>query len=207
MTARAGSPEALARPYAPERFEYRIWGAAFAALPAPDAVASSAEVYLLPERDGVNVKIRAGALEIKRLLGLRDGLQRWLPALRCPLPLPAGVIAAELCPALGAMAPPLARPRYDLERLLAEVVPALAGVRAVELRKRRRQFELAGARAERTRVTIGAVTLESLAVEAEQFELAARATDELALRRAGPNLDYIGALRLILAGRRPQTGS
>jgi len=80
-------------------------------------------------------------------------------------------------------------------------------VRAVELRKRRRQFELAGARAERTRVTIGAVTLESLAVEAEQFELAARATDELALRRAGPNLDYVGALRLILAGWRPQTGS
>ena len=198
-------PAALCRPYAPERFEYRIWGAAFAGLPAPDAVAESAEVYLVPERTGVNVKFRRGALEIKQLLGTRDGLQRWLPALRCPLPLPAGVIAEELCGALGVSAPPLPRPRYALEEVLAEVVPALAGVQAAPLRKRRCAFEVAGARAERTRVSVGAGTLESVAVEAEGFDQAAQATDQLALRRA-PNLDYAAALRLILAGGRPGAG-
>jgi hypothetical protein len=202
MASSARSLEALRRPYAAERFEYRIWGTAFAALPAPDEVASSAEVYLLPEQAGLNVKFRRGTLEIKRLLGTRDGLQRWLPALRCPLPLPAGLIAAELCPALGVAAPPLTRRRYELAELLAEVVPALAGVRAVELSKQRRQFEVAGARAERTRVVLGEVTLESLAVEAERFGQAARATEKLALRR-GPNLDYVGALRRLLAGWRP----
>lgn len=205
MAENPRSPAGLCRPYAPERFEYRIWGAAFAGLPAPDALAESTEVYLVPARAGVNVKFRRGVLEIKQLLGTRDGLQRWLPALRCPLPLPAGVIAQELCNALGVSAPPLARPQYALEEVLAELVPALAGVKAVPLRKRRRAFEVAGARAERTRVSIGAVTLESVAVEAERFDRAVQATNQLALRRA-PNLDYAAALRLILAGGRPDAG-
>ena len=195
-------PEAPSRPYAPERFEYRIWGRAFAELPAPDEVVLSAEVYLLAERAGVNAKLRGGALEMKRLLGMRDGLQRWLPALRCPLPLPARVIARDLCPALEVAPPPLTRRRYELEALLDEVVPALAGVRAVHLCKRRRQFEVAGARAERTRVEVAGVTLESAAVEHERFGRAARAAEQLGLRRA-PNLDYVMALRRLLAGDLP----
>ena len=52
-------------PYAPARFEYRIWGAAFPELPAPDQVPASPEVYLLRAGvDDVNAKFRAGALEI-----------------------------------------------------------------------------------------------------------------------------------------------
>jgi hypothetical protein len=201
MGGRSRPPETL-RPYAPERFEYRIWGTAFAELPAPDAVAESVEVYLLPRRDGSNVKIRGGALEIKRLIGMQDGLQRWLPAWRGELPLPGSALERAVCPALGVAPPPLARRRYDVATLLAEVVPALAGVRAVHLRKRRRQFNVAGARAERTRVVVGEITLESAAVEAERFEDAARATEQLMLRRA-PNLDYVAALRRLLAGPRP----
>ena len=190
----------VSAPYAPVRFEYRIWGAAFPELPAPDQVPASPEVYLLRAGvDDVNAKFRAGALEIKRLLGLRAGLQRWLPALRCPLPLPAAVIEGELCPALGVAAPPLTRARYDLERFLSEVASAWTGVQAVRLVKRRRVFEVAGARAERTRVELGTVTIESVAVEAEIFEAALAAVGELGLARA-PNLDYIAALRRRLAG-------
>jgi hypothetical protein len=75
-------------------------------------------------------------------------------------------------------------------------------VRAVRLCKRRRQFEVAGARAERTQISIGEVTIESAAVEAERFDQAARAAEQLMLRRA-PNLDYVAALRRLLAGARP----
>ena len=201
MAASSRPPEAPAvtRPYAPERFEYRIWGPAFAELPAPDAIAPSAEVYLLPQQDGVNAKFRHGALEIKRLLGTSCGLQHWLPALRCPLPLPAPLIADDLCAALGVAPPPLARAHYQLAELLSEVVPALRGVRAVSLCKRRCQFEVGGARAERTRVSIGAATVESVAIESEDLERAARAVEQLGLRRA-PNLDYVAALRRLLAG-------
>ena len=201
MAVGARRPEAaeVNRPYAPERFEYRIWGPGFGELPAPDEVEPSAEVYLLPAQDGVNAKFRHGALEIKRLLGTPGGLQHWLPALRCPLPLPAPLIAADLCPALGVTPPPLARAHYPLAELLSEVVPALSGVRAVPLCKRRRQFEVAGARAERTRVCIGGVTIESVAVEAEDFDRAARATEQLGLRRAA-NLDYVTALRRVVTG-------
>ncbi len=193
----------MIRPYAPERFEYRIWGDAFADLPSPSGEPETREIYLLPDGiDGVNAKFRRAALEIKRLLGERDGLQRWLPALRCPLPLPARVIERQLCPALGVRAPRLAARDYDLEHFLDEVAVALPGVRVVQLGKRRRSFAVAGARAERTRVTVGALTLETIAVEAESFKAAARATGELDLRRA-PNVDYVAALRRILAGEAP----
>jgi hypothetical protein len=194
--------EAPASPYAPARFEYRIWGEAFPELPTPDGVAASPEVYLLPAAvDGVNAKIRNGALEIKRLLGMRARLQQWLPALRCPLPLPAAVIGRELCPVLGVEPPPLTRASYDLERFLGEVANTWTAVRSVHLVKRRRSFEIAGARAERTRIELGPVTIESAAVEAEDFDAAVRATAELRLTRA-PNLDYVGALRRLLAGER-----
>ncbi|HSA79848.1 MAG TPA: hypothetical protein VLE23_03435 [Geminicoccaceae bacterium] len=188
-------------PYAPARFEYRIWGRAFPELPSPDQEPASREVYLIPAGvEGSNVKFRREALEIKRLLGVRAGLQRWLPALRCALPLPAAAIAEQLCPELGAAPPPLGRASYDLKQFLAEVASALPGVRVVSLLKRRRSFEIAGSRAERTRVTIGADTIESAAVESERFAWAARAAGQLELRRA-PNLDYVTAIRRILAGQ------
>jgi hypothetical protein len=201
MTDRPPPREGLTRPYAPVRFEYRIWGRAFPELPSPDQEPASREVYLIPPgTDGRNVKFRREALEIKRLLGVRAGLQRWLPALRCALPLPTAVIEEDLCPELDVAPPPLQRTSYDLGQFLAEVAGALPGVRVVALLKRRRSFEVAGSRAERTRVTVGAVTIESAAIEAERFELAARATDRLELRRA-PNIDYVSAIRRILAGQ------
>jgi hypothetical protein len=190
-------------PYAPERFEYRIWGDAFGALPSPAGEPATSEVYLLPDAvDGINAKFRRDALEIKRLLGERKGLQRWLPELRCPLPLPARVIERHLCPALGVGVPRLAARDYDLAHFLDEVAGALPGVRVLSLRKRRRSFPVAGARAERTWVTVGALTLETIAVEAESFKAAAEAARELDLRRA-PNVDYVAALRRILAGEPP----
>jgi hypothetical protein len=201
-----GPHDKVMRPYGPPRFEYRIWGAAFPALPPPDGEPVSREVYLLPAAGAeVNAKLRRAALEIKRLLGTRAGLQEWLPALRCPLPLPAAVIEQDLCPALGVPPPRLSQASYPLERLLDEVASALAGVRVVGLEKQRRAFPVAGSRAERTRVVVGGVTLESVAVEAERFEAAAAAADELELRRA-PNLDYVSALRELLAGRDPTSG-
>jgi hypothetical protein len=203
MAERRRTHEGVTRPYAPARFEYRIWGRAFPELPSPDQQPQSREVYLVPaEVDGSNIKLRREALEIKRLLGVRAGLQHWLPALRCVLPLPAAVLEEHLCPELGSAPPPLRRASYDLRQFLAEVASALPGVRVVWLVKRRRPFEVAGSRAERTRVTLGEVTLESVAIEAERFEWAARATDELELRRA-PNLDYVTAIRRILTGQAP----
>jgi hypothetical protein len=209
MTAGRTSHELVMAPYAPARFEYRIWGRAFPELPSPDQEPASREVYLIPPGvDGSNVKFRRKALEIKRLLGVRAGLQHWLPALRCALPLPTAVIEEDLCPELDVAPPPLQRTSYDLGQFLAEVASALPGVRVVWLVKRRRPFEIAGSRAERTRVTIADVTLESAAIEAERFGWAARATDELKLRRA-PNIDYVTAIRRILAGQAlvPQDGT
>jgi hypothetical protein len=203
MAERRRTHEGVTRPYAPARFEYRIWGRAFPELPSPDQQPQSREVYLVPaEVDGSNIKLRREALEIKRLLGVRAGLQHWLPALRCVLPLPAAVLEEHLCPELGSAPPPLRRASYDLRQFLAEVSSALPGVRVVWLVKRRRPFEVAGSRAERTRVTLGEVTLESVAIEAERFEWAARATDELELPRA-PNLDNVTAIRRILTGQAP----
>ena len=75
LRARPREAAAISRPYAPERFEYRIWGRAFAELPTPDDVAPSVEFDLMSEQGGVNAKLRGGA-------GLKanpDGYHRAFP--------------------------------------------------------------------------------------------------------------------------------
>ena len=74
------------------------------------------------------------------------------------------------------------------------------GLRSVHLIKRRRSFEVAGARAERTRIELEKFAIETVAIEVEAFGAARRAADRLKLTRA-PNLDYVAALRRLLAGR------
>ncbi len=204
MAAGSRLPEEPLRPYAPARFEYRIWGAAF---PGPARAGPRAG-----KRRGLSVAGLSSTGSIPRSAAPPSrssdcsacgaGLQHWLPALRCLLPLPATVIEGELGPALGVAPPPLARgelwPRA-LARRGGQRLASRAGRGAWS--SDGAQFVVAGARAERTRVEVGAVTVESVAIEAEAFEAARRAVSELRLTRA-PNLDYVAALRRLLAGDR-----
>ena len=191
------------RPYAPPRFEYRIWGEAFPRAAA--ARSRAAEPGGLPAtgrgRRGQRqaawrcARGQAPARHPRRAAGMAAGAALSLAA--AGRRDRAGSLPSAPCGTTAADAG-----SYPLERFLDEVASALVGVRVVALDKQRRTFEVAGSRAERTRVTIGGITLETVAIEAERFAAAAAAADQLGLRRA-PNVDYVSALASSSPAKRP----
>src|SRR5512143_1289511 len=79
------------------RWEWRVFGVTLpltpgrlqAAVSGPER--ESAEYYLLSRASPHNVKIRGGAVEVKRLEEVHpSGLERWRPTLKAPFPLDAG---------------------------------------------------------------------------------------------------------------------
>jgi hypothetical protein len=167
----------------PPRWEWRIFGADLTALEARlgaplDPQRRSEEIYLLNATTPHSAKIRQSALEVKRLLQVdRDGLELWSPAFRGEFPLDAGRIR-EAFAALALAPPPLASDRYDQEAFLGEIVAMRGELRPIWVKKARRRFSVCGCAAECVRLQVGAVPLESVAVESadkSRLEAALRA--------------------------------
>lgn len=187
-------------------WERRAWtdaAAPFPGLSPPGgAEAWAGEAYLLPVGlGGRNIKVRAGALEIKDLLLQRADAQLWLDAARLPFPIPSATVERELILRL-ALNQPTSRERYTEEQLLGELLGARHNVAVVRLRKRRRLFESAGCRAEVAEVELGDGRRALTAcAEHEDPDRLRRAVAELGLDRY-PNLDYPSALARLVPPRR-----
>lgn len=154
----------------PPRWEWRIFGADLTALEARlgapiDAPRRSEEIYLLNSETPHSAKIRLGALEVKRLLQVdRDGLELWRPAFRGEFPLDGERIRKAFA-ALALAPPPIEANSYDKDAFLAEIVASRRDLRPIWVKKARRRFSVCGCAAECVRLQVGAVPLESVAVE------------------------------------------
>ena len=86
------------------RWEWRAFGAGFgdaearlAAQPA-DRVEDSAEEYLVSLESDASIKVRAGLVDVKRLVGVDAGrVEQWVPILKAPFPLTAADAATVCC--------------------------------------------------------------------------------------------------------------
>lgn len=169
------------------RWEWRIFGSDLSAIgakvgpPAEVAPRHSDEIYLLNAATPHSAKIRDAALEVKRLLRVdANGLELWKPAFRAEFPLSAEKLA-EAFAALAVAPPPLPSKDYDCDAFLSEIVAGYAPLRAVRVKKARRQFAFRNGVAELTRAQIGSVTLNSFAVESEEPAHVLLALGELGL--------------------------
>jgi hypothetical protein len=175
----------------PPRWEWRIFGADLTALEARlgapiDAPRRSEEIYLLNSATPHSAKIRDGALEVKRLLQVdRGGLELWSPAFRGELPLTAARIG-EAFAALALAPPPLSAASYDQDALLGEIVAGPGELRPIWVKKARRRYAFCGCAAECVRLQVGAVPLESVALESPDK---ARLEDALRALGADPRLN------------------
>lgn len=169
------------------RWEWRAFGdeagavaaSALAAL-APERTEESTDLYLLSSTGDASVKVRDGLLDVKQLLAVaEDGIEQWVPVLKAPFPLAAPDVAATL-DALGLPGVELARPAYVLDELLTEIVAPRAGLRAVEVDKRRVHYTVGGCLAELSELRTAEGAARTVAVESEDPELV-RAT----VRRLG----------------------
>ena len=188
MTDRQGAEPATSGAAAPpvSRWEWRTFGDRFGEAEerlgalAPERADESSEVYLLSAEANTSVKLRDGVVDVKVLEEVdEDGLERWRPILKAGEPL-ATADVATVAEALGAVTPPQAVSTFaELADGLVRANGAL--VRAVELQKRRRHFEVGGCMAELTELELGGRTTRTVVVESEHPERVLAAARELGL--------------------------
>ncbi len=184
------------------RYEFRVWGDDLDAQrkhlegAAPGKAQESGETYIVSAlTDTTNVKIRGGLLDIKELLDVSGGLERWTPTLKEPFPIAAGIIGGKILPGLRVDSPKLVRDGYTLDQLIAEVVRPNAKLRAVELTKNRTQYSIKGTTAEFTIVRLkDGQRTQTVAVESEDASAVRAVVKELGIDGAA-NTSYVKALK------------
>jgi exopolyphosphatase / guanosine-5'-triphosphate,3'-diphosphate pyrophosphatase len=194
------------------RWEWRTFGDRFgtaedrfAAL-TPTSVDDSDELYIVSSRKEASVKIRGGALDVKRLEQVNDeGLEQWRPVAKAEFPIAATAVA-ELLGGLGVALPALDRDAYDPDQLVKEVVRSSAQLRPVSVHKRRARYTFGGCMAELTDVRADSLTTRTIAVENEDPALVRTAVEELGLW-SRPNVSFRGGSRRLSGSAHAGTGS
>ena len=168
------------------RWEWRTFGAGLSdieakvGLTARIAPRQSDEIYLLNFATPHSAKIRGGVLEVKRLLQVdSNGLEQWSPAFKACFPLSAPMVQSAFA-ALDLRPLTTRREVCDLEEFL-DLVANDKALRAIQVKKARRQFVFGDCAAEFVRLHIGPVAQESFCVEDEDPSKVVAAVRELGL--------------------------
>jgi hypothetical protein len=154
------------------RWEWRCFPPSLAtiaqtvSIPSDAASRESDEIYVLDPRGTQNVKIRDGALDVKRLRQIdADGLELWEPVFKARFPLSRSDLAAVS--AVWPLLETLPREAYTIEQFIEEVISLRADLHVVRVHKSRRVFTFAGCIAELVRLAVESRTLESFSLEHE----------------------------------------
>lgn len=190
------------------RFEFRVW------TDRPDdasdqihVISESAEIrdsietyFVSTSATEANPKARADLLDIKTLVDVREDFERWEVHLKARFPIEAAVVANELFPLMGIVAPHLEREIFTLPQLVAEVVGPSRDVSAVEVTKRRTLHTIGPCLAEITHATIVGNDLWTVAIESTNLDALVEIRNTLGLD-GQRNVSYPLAIRQALGGR------
>ena len=195
----------IAREDGVPRYEFRIWDRSLPDLNerlerlwGPQSAERTRETYIVSDTtDATNTKIRAGAIEIKVLLRIDQGLEQWQSYLKADFPIDSMLVAESIFPALRVDPPELGAQLFTAELFVETVVKPHPRLVAIELGKNRRRYMLGGCAAEFVEVEIGGRMLHSVAVESDSPRVALDAIAELAI--AGlPNISYVRQIKSVL---------
>jgi len=131
------------------------------------------------------------------MLQHRGVLEQWSPVLKKNFPLRTSFIVERLFPLLAANPPPLTKGKYDLNDFLEAVSAGPGGVRVAVVTKDRNRFLLGQCQAEFTRVTLGAITRDTIAVEGADPNAVLAAISALGINDL-PNCSYPRQIKLLL---------
>jgi hypothetical protein len=202
-----GGPGGMSSPTA-ARFEFRVWAERLDAvcdrirsLSECREVRETAETYFVPTSAvDVNTKARADLLDIKVLVGVRDGFEQWDVHRKLGFPVDAALLEAELFRLFELTPPTLERDAYSLTQLVDEVVGSEPDLAAVEVSKRRQMHEINSCGAEIADVTIAGHDVQTVAVESADLDAVREARRMLELDEYD-NVSYPRAIRNTLGGR------
>jgi exopolyphosphatase/guanosine-5'-triphosphate,3'-diphosphate pyrophosphatase len=184
------------------RWEWRTFGARFgvaesrfAALP-PGEVQESDEIYFLGG-SGAIVKVRNALMDIKVLREVdASGLERWEPVMKQDFPLPAADAATAFA-LLGLAAPRLVRDAYTLQQFVDELATPEAGLRPVQVHKRRVRYTVGGCASELSDVLADGKPTRTIAIESEDVAAVRAAVASVGLG-GYLNSNYALGLRALL---------
>jgi exopolyphosphatase / guanosine-5'-triphosphate,3'-diphosphate pyrophosphatase len=191
------------------RWEWRTFGEsfgeaeeAFAAL-TPTGVQETDELYLLSEtRPDINIKVRFNLLDIKKLVEVdENGLEQWRPIVKDEFPLNQEGLA-DVFGALELSVPPVERETYTLDQFVAELAP-IAGLRPVNVHKRRVRYEVGGCTSEVTDLVADGHENRTIAIESEDAAAVVAAVESVGLADY-LDTNYGAGLAATLAGAPPR---
>jgi hypothetical protein len=128
------------------------------------------KLYLLGARPDVNLKVRDGRLEVKRLVARSGALERWQAAEKRPLPLDPDWARRALPALLGVSElPGLGEAPLSLRALVLRVVLASPRIEVVSVQERRHRFDVGPeVQAEIGEARVSGLPVETAAVEGER---------------------------------------
>src|SRR5262245_23161067 len=131
------------------RWEWRIFGPrlkaaeAWLAPQASTGTQESDEVYFLCQAQSI-VKFRFDLMDVKALRETNaEGLERWEPVLKAPLPLAAADVARTFA-AIPLAMPPLSRSTWNLHEFADDFAGPGGPMRAISVRKKRVRYAIGG---------------------------------------------------------------
>jgi exopolyphosphatase / guanosine-5'-triphosphate,3'-diphosphate pyrophosphatase len=152
------------------RWEWRTFGDRFPAADellaplVPQRTSESDELYFLSTHSDASVKVRDGLMDVKHLLQVNDdGLELWTPVLKAGFPLSRGDTSAVLT-TLGVSAS-VERPSYPLDDFVSGLIGSNPDLRAVEVHKRRAQYDVEGCTVELTELAADDASVRTCSVE------------------------------------------
>jgi hypothetical protein len=190
----------------PPRYEFRIWAPSLAAVRARldrlsrhEPIERTRETYIVSAATSdANVKIRAGLIDIKTLLRVESGLERWSPYLKAGFPIGAALIARKILPALRVDPPALRGRIFTAGEFIDAIVTPHRRLTAVEVAKRRCRYPLGERAAEFVEIEIAGRSLQSVAVESASARAALDLIGDLAIGGQA-NISYVRQIKSILA--------
>lgn len=187
------------------RFEFRSFGRNLDAVAARFATLSgsvpeereSEETYIISRTvDSHNVKIRAGALDIKTLVQTAEALEQWNPVMKAAFPIGADVLRGEVFPALGVQALTLDRTAYTADEFLA-LVDSNPELRVVHVHKHRFGYRVNGTICEVGHVFVDGTRVVTVSAEATEVEAVKKTLADVGLSGV-ENINYIQAIKRII---------
>ena len=153
----------------------------------------SSETYVVSHIEDINVKIRAGVVDIKQLLAVSGELERWGPVFKAAFPLDGGVVAASVFGPLGAGPPAEVEGAMDEAAFIA-AAETLDGLIVVRVHKDRSLVSFGSVRGESSLVRIDDTVYETVAVESADPNAVEAAAVDLGIDDR-PNESYPAMIR------------
>ncbi len=183
------------------RWELRVWEVdeavhdrLYALSPEP-AITAQVDCYLIGPRFEFNAKIRDDVLEVKQLLERRAGFQRWAPDWSSEVPHEPGELN-RLLVELGADRHDDLEPMSNSQ--LIDLINSARGLRAVNVTKKRRNFDLGDVLAEISEIEIdGTEPRSCVVIESTSIDRMREMRDHLDLEGV-PNVALHNAIKHVL---------